>query len=82
MLHPSYYELIEDINKDNENGEYPVIESRYTLVIAAAKRARQLIGGADSEVKNFKNKKPLSVAVEELDNRQVRITGTENGEQL
>lgn len=81
MLHPSYYELIDNINKDRGE-EYPEIESRYTVVIAAAKRARQIIGGASSEVADYESKKPLSVAVEELNTRKVRITGTENGEQL
>lgn len=81
MLHPSYYELIDNVNKDRGE-EYPEIESRYTIVIAAAKRARQIIGGASSEVADYESKKSLSVAVEELNTRKVRIIGTENGEQL
>lgn len=81
MLHPSYYELLDHINEDREE-EYPSVESRYTLVIASAKRARQLIGGAESDVKGYSVRKPLSVAVEELDTKQVRITGNEGNEQL
>ncbi len=40
MLHPSYNELIEAVNKNTEeSGEEPIINSRYSIVIAAAKRA-------------------------------------------
>lgn len=81
MLHPSYYELIDNINKDRGD-EYPEIESRYTIVIASAKRARQLISGEESNVKGYSLRKPLSVAVEELNTRQVRILGNEENEQL
>ena len=33
MLHPSYTELMEKINKEGETGEEPVINSRYSIVI-------------------------------------------------
>ena len=45
MLHPSYTDLINVVNKDIEPGEQPVVQSRYSIVIAASKRARQLIAG-------------------------------------
>ena len=48
MLHPSYTDLIEAVNSDVEPGEQPVVQSRYSIVIASAKRARQIIGGAVS----------------------------------
>ena len=32
MLHPSYTELMEKINKEGEQGEEPVINSRYSIV--------------------------------------------------
>ena len=38
MLHPSYTELMEKINKEGEQGEEPVINSRYSIVIATSKR--------------------------------------------
>jgi len=47
MLHPSYTDLMKVINSEVEPGEQPVVNSRYSLVIAAAKRARQLIDGAE-----------------------------------
>ena len=34
MLHPSYTELMEKINKEGETGEEPVINSRYSIVMA------------------------------------------------
>lgn len=43
MLHPSYSELIKVVNSDVEEGEAPVVNSRYSIVLAAAKRARQII---------------------------------------
>lgn len=45
MLHPSYTDLINVVNKEVEEGEEPVVNSRYSIVIATAKRARQIIGG-------------------------------------
>ena len=32
MLHPSYNELINAVNKDVEQGEPPVVQSRYSIV--------------------------------------------------
>ena len=45
MLHPSYSDLIEAVNSEVEPGEAPVVQSRYSIVIAAAKRAREIIAG-------------------------------------
>ena len=41
MLHPSYTDLMKVVNKDVEEGETKVVNSRYSIVLAAAKRARQ-----------------------------------------
>lgn len=72
MLHPSYVDLMNVVNSTSSDEE-PVVESRYSIVIATAKRARQLIGGKDPLVKMSRGKKPLSMAVEELYDGQVRI---------
>jgi len=72
MLHPSYSDLINVVNSEVEPGEAPVVQSRYSIVIAAAKRARQIIGGSEPEVFGA-GKKPLSVAVEELYEGKVKI---------
>ena len=73
MLHPSYTELIEAANKNVPEGEEPVVTSRYSIVIATAKRARQLVAGQQAFVEADDTVKPLSIAVEELKNGQIAI---------
>ena len=41
MLHPSYTDLMQVVNKDVEEGETKVVNSRYSIVMATAKRARE-----------------------------------------
>ena len=78
MLHPSYTDLMAAINSDIEEGEQPIVQSRYSIVIATAKRARQIIAGAKPMVEKAAGKKPLSIAVEELYNGDVKITGADD----
>ena len=78
MLHPSYTDLIEAVNSDVEPGEQPVVQSRYSIVIASAKRARQLIAGEEAYVPSA-GRKPLSVAIEELYKSYVKILPEEEG---
>lgn len=77
MIHPSYSELMNVINNDVEPGEQPPVQSRYSIVIATSKRARQIIDGAPAYV-NGKGKKPLTVAVEELYQGKVKIVGDDS----
>ena len=49
------------------------VDCRYTLVVEASKRARQLIAGAEPLVKGAAGKKPLSVAIEEFYVGKVKI---------
>lgn len=77
MLHPSYSELISAVNSGVADGEEPVVNSRYSIVIATAKRARQLVAGEEPLVDADDKKKPLSVAVDELYNRRVKILSEE-----
>jgi len=73
MIHPSYVELMQVVNSDQtEIGEEPVINSRYSIVIATAKRARQIIAGEDPLV-DTRQTKPLSVAIEELNKGKIKI---------
>ena len=72
MLHPSYSDLIKVANSDVEQGDSPVVNSRYSIVMAASKRARQIIAG-DEPLVNSKEIKPLSIAVEELNQGEVKI---------
>ena len=78
MLHPSYTDLMKVVNKDVEIGEEPVVNSRYSIVIATAKRARQLIDGDEPMVKGMKGKKPFAIAVEDLYQGKVKILGEED----
>ena len=73
MIHPSYVELMKVVNNNVEIGEEPVVNSRYSIVIAAAKRARRIIDGAEPLIARPKCNKPLSIAVEELYTGAVRI---------
>ena len=72
MLHPSYTDLINAVNADVEPGEQPVVQSRYSIVIATAKRARQLVDGEEATVPSF-GKKPLSIAIDEVYKKKVKI---------
>lgn len=76
MIHPSYSDLMEVVNSEVEPGEQPVVQSRYSIVLATAKRARQIIAGEKALVDD-EGKKPLSVAVDELYQGKVKIVGDE-----
>lgn len=77
MLHPSYTDLMKVVNSEVEEGEAPVVNSRYSIVMATSKRARQLIDGAPTLVEDADEKKPLSVAVEEVNGGIIKIVGDE-----
>ena len=77
MIHPSYVELMKVVNNDVEIGEEPVVNSRYSIVMATAKRARQIIGGHEPMVRIKPGEKPLSIAVEELRQGKIKILGEE-----
>ena len=80
MLHPSYADLIKVVNSGVEEGEDPVVNSRYSIVMATSKRARQIIAG-DEELVDGRGKKALSVAVEELNQGKIKILGEEEKEE-
>lgn len=70
MFEPSGQELInianESILNDNEK-----IKSKYTVIIAAAKRARQLVDEKDERIDEGAN--PLTIAIDEIKNKEVKI---------
>ena len=71
MLHPSYTDLMKVVNKDVEEGESKIVNSRYSIVMATSKRARQLIAG----------ELPLvPIAIEELNEGKLKIMA-ENAEE-
>ncbi|MCI5955097.1 MAG: DNA-directed RNA polymerase subunit omega [Lachnospiraceae bacterium] len=76
MLHPSYSDLMKVVNSEVEPGEAPVVNSRYSIVMATSKRARQIIAGEEPLV-DGKGEKPLSIAVEELNQGKIKILGDE-----
>lgn len=73
MIHPSYKDLLEVINTGAEEGD-PIVSSRYSIVLATAKRARQIIKGSHPLV-TPKCEKPLSIAVQEVWEGKVKILG-------
>lgn len=76
MIHPSYNEIMKVVNSEVEPGEQPVVNSRYSIVMATSKRARQLIDGQEAYVA-MDGKKPLSAAVEELNEGKIKILNEE-----
>lgn len=77
MLHPSYSDLMKVVNSEVEPGEAKVVNSRYSIVMATSKRARQIIAGDDTLVTGDINK-PLSLAVEELNQGKIKILSDED----
>ena len=53
-------------------------DSKYTIAVASAKRARQLVGGAKALIE-VKTKKPVSIALFELDAQQIDIERVKSG---
>ena len=80
MLHPSYSDLMKVANSEVEPGEEKIVNSRYSIVMATAKRARQIIGGHEPMVKVKPGEKPLSIAVDELNQGKIKILGEEEEE--
>lgn len=70
MFEPSAQKLI-DIANTNIADENEKVKSKYTLIVATAKRARQLVKNNDKRVTDGAN--PLTVAVKELESGNVKI---------
>ncbi len=75
MLHPSYTDLMKVVNKDVEEGETKVVNSRYSIVMATAKRAREIVDGNTPLVNAKAGEKPLSIAIAELNQAQIKVAG-------
>ena len=82
MLHPSYTEIMAAVNSNVEEGNEPVVNSRYSIVIASAKRARQIIDAQKNEELPLIIQKPLSTAVEEIYSGAVKILSEEEAAAL
>ena len=77
MLHPSYTDLMKVVNQNVEEGATKIVNSRYSIVLATAKRARQLIDGELALVATKGGSKPLSTAIDELNNGKIKIVAEE-----
>ena len=64
-----------------EPGEAPVVNSRYSIVMATSKRARQLIAGELPLVPAKDGQKPLSIAIEELNEGELKILPEDTDEE-
>lgn len=80
MLHPSYTDLMKVVNKDVEEGAEMVVNSRYSIVLATAKRARKIIDSDNMQDSMLLGDKPLSRAVRELGDGKLRIIAEESAE--
>lgn len=78
MLHPSYTDLMNIANSEVEQGEQPVVNSRYSIVLATAKRARQIIAGSQPLVDDHNCPKALSIAIDELSSSAIKINAEDN----
>ncbi len=76
MLDPSYKDLMKVVNSEVEEGETPVVNSRYSIVLATARRARQIIAG-ETPLVDADGKKPLSIAIQELESGKIKILSEE-----
>lgn len=77
MLHPSYSDLMQVVNQDVEEGATKIVNSRYSIVLATSKRARQIIAGEEPMVPTKEGEKALSIAVDELNSAQLKILADE-----
>ena len=81
MLHPSYTDLMSVVNAEVEPGEQPVVNSRYSIVLATAKRARQIIDGEMPLVPVKDGEKPLSIAIDEMNQGKMTIIAQDEEEE-
>ncbi len=74
MLRPSHAELMDVINNDSELDNK--ITSSYAIVIAASKRARQLVDGA-VPLAEAGTDKAVSIAINEIYESRIRVVPEE-----
>jgi DNA-directed RNA polymerase subunit omega len=54
------------------------VDSRYTLVVAAAKRARQITEGAH-KLTECESEKPVTIAINEIEEQKITYIRTKSG---
>ncbi|MCD7819913.1 MAG: DNA-directed RNA polymerase subunit omega [Lachnospiraceae bacterium] len=75
MLHPSYLELMDVVNEGADQ-DSRLVNSRYSIVMATAKRARQIVDGSQPK-STARADNALSIAVQELYEGKVKIISDE-----
>ena len=70
------------VNEGTDVGEEPVVNSRYSIVCATAKRARQIIDGKAPLIDYHEKDKPLSIAVKELYEGELRILNDDEAAEM
>ncbi len=76
MLHPSYLELMDVVNEGADQ-DTRLVNSRYSIVMATAKRARQIVDGSQPKATGRADN-ALSIAVQELYEGKVKIISDES----
>lgn len=66
MIYPSLDELVDKV------------DSRYTLVVEVAKRARQIVDGDKPKI-DVDSDKPVSIAIREVEAGKIRYRKTKEG---
>ena len=72
MLHPSYTDLMKVVNSNVEQGEAPVVNSRYSIVMATSKRARQIIEQTAGTATGNEVIKELAIASREIASGKIK----------
>ena len=73
MIHPSYTELMAVINSEVEEGEQPLVQSRYSIVKATANRAKEIIDARSVEEKIAKARIEASNKEKEKEKSRVSV---------
>ena len=69
------------VNHDVEEGATKIVNSRYSIVLATAKRARQIIDGEMPLVPVKDGEKPLSIAIDEMNQGKMTIIAQDEEEE-
>ena len=78
MLHPSYRELMQKVNENAVDEATPIVNSRYSIVLGTAKRARQIVAADAARAEDGTERKALSIAVEELNEGKIHIVSEQS----
>ncbi len=81
MMHPSYTDLMNAVNENAEDDGTKIVNSRYSIVMATAKRAREIVDGSMPYVETHESEKPLSIAIDELYQGKIKVVaGDDDGD--